>query len=111
VLVEPVLVDRSLTYFFPISLPEADEIKSFDTTHICVGAGSCNQELASERIAKARVLAREFKAGDTPAGLLDFGSLCQSYFRAVFRAVFPSSETPRHAVGAGVLGTMERNAE
>jgi hypothetical protein len=42
---------------------------------------------------------------------LDFGSIGQSYSRVVFRAVFPSSETPRHAVGAGVLGTMERNAE
>jgi len=44
---------------------------------------------------------------------LDFGSIGQSYSRSrvVFRAVFPSSETPRHAVGAGVLGTMERNAE
>jgi hypothetical protein len=30
---------------------------------------SCNQERASERIAKARLPAREFKAGDAPAGL------------------------------------------
>jgi len=42
---------------------------------------------------------------------LDFGSIGQSYSRVVFRAVFPSSETLRHAVGVGVLGTMERNAE
>ena len=42
---------------------------------------------------------------------LDFGRIGQSYSRVVLRAVFPSSETPRHAAGTGVLGTMERNAE